>query len=62
MVPNGWKPWYIKVGEIHDPREREAFMQGVGGGLSGTTGQHVLLSIIAGYVGGRIAQRKSDKK
>lgn len=62
MANNGWEPWYVKVGKIDNPHERREFIRGVGGAVRPTFGQNILYALIAGYVGGKVAQRKSDKK
>jgi hypothetical protein len=62
MSSKDWKPWWERVGDIPNPQERREFIRAVGGAIKPTFGQEVLLSIIAGYVGGKIAQRTGDEK
>jgi hypothetical protein len=62
-VPSkNWKPWWEKVGELDTAHEREEFMRGVGGKRPlGNAASAVLMGVIAGYIGGRVARPK-DKK
>jgi hypothetical protein len=62
MSSKGWKPWWEKVGDLDSAAERTEFMRGIGGAKPDTAAKNILYAVIAGYVGGRIAQRKSDKK
>jgi hypothetical protein len=62
MSSKDWKPWWAKVADIDDPREKEEFMRGVGGAKKTTFGSQVLLSLIAGYVGGKVAERTGKNK
>jgi hypothetical protein len=62
MSSNGPKPWYVRAAEMSDPREREEFIRGIGGAKTNTFGHDLLLALVAGYVGGKIAQRGGDKK
>jgi hypothetical protein len=54
------KPWWEKITELNTPDEKANFLKGVGGGKSSSS-SNFLYAIIAGYVGGRIANRKSGK-
>lgn len=62
MSSKDWKPWWARVADISDPREREEFIRGVGGAKRPSFGEQVILSMIAGYVGGKIAERTGNKK
>jgi hypothetical protein len=62
MSSKDWKPWYVRVGDISDPREREEFMRGIGGASKPTYGQNLLFALVAGYVGGKLAERTGKKK
>lgn len=55
------KPWWEKIREFNTPAEKEEFLRGVGGASKPNNDSNLLYAIIAGYVGGRIAQRKSSK-
>jgi hypothetical protein len=59
-MSDNFKPWWVKVGELNSAAEQEQFMRGVGGATPGLD-KNILFSLIAGYVGGRIAQRKDSK-
>jgi hypothetical protein len=62
MSSKDWKPWWEKVADISDPRERQEFIRGVGGAKNTTFGTQVILSLIAGYVGGKVAGRTGRDK
>lgn len=62
MSSKDWKPWWEKVGDFDSAAERTEFMRGVGGAKPNSAAKSILYAVIAGYVGGRIAQRESDKK
>ena len=55
------KPWWERITELSTPAEKEEFLRGVGGGKPFNS-TSLIYSVIAGYVGGRISQRKSGKK
>jgi len=62
MPSKNWKPWWEKVGEFDTAHERAEFMRGVGGGRpKSNNSSAILLGLIAGYVGGKIAQPKGKK-
>lgn len=54
------KPWWEKMTELSTPAEKEEFLKGIGGAKP-NSGSGILYAIIAGYVGGRIANRKPKK-
>jgi hypothetical protein len=60
-MSSNWKPWWEKVSEL-SPSEAKEFIRGVGGAKPNTMGETILLSIIAGYVGGTVAKRTGNKK
>lgn len=62
MSSKDWKPWWEKVADINDPNERQEFMRGVGGASKTTFGTQVILALIAGYVGGKVAERTGKDK
>jgi hypothetical protein len=64
MSSKDWKPWWERAADIHNPQERQEFIRAVGGATKPTStfGHDLLLSIIAGYVGGKVAQRTGNKK
>jgi hypothetical protein len=62
MSSKDWKPWWERVADIPNPQEQQEFIRGVGGARKPTFGQTILLSVIAGYVGGKVAQRIGNKK
>jgi len=47
--------------ELSTPAEKEEFLRGLGGAPA-RNGTGILYAIIAGYVGGRAAQRKPKDK
>lgn len=55
------KPWWEKMTELSTPAEKEEFLRGLGGAPA-RNGTGILYAIIAGYVGGRAAQRKPKDK
>jgi hypothetical protein len=55
------KPWWEKITEFNTPAEKEEFLKGIGGAKPSSPSSNIIYAIIAGYVGGRIAQRKSSK-
>ena len=62
-MSSNYKPWWEKVGEISSPSEQREFIRGVGGSRPAeATGNAILLSIIAGYVGYKAIQRIGNKK
>ena len=61
MSSKDWKPWWERVADL-PAHEQYEFMRGAGGAAKPTFGQTVLFSLIAGYVGGKVAQRTGDKK
>jgi hypothetical protein len=61
MSSKDWKPWWIKIADVA-PHEREEFMRGAGGASKSSPGASLLYAVVAGYVGGKIAQRTGDKK
>jgi hypothetical protein len=48
------------MAELSTPAEKEEFLRGIGGAKP-NSGSGILYAIIAGYVGGKIAQRKPKK-
>lgn len=61
-MASDWKPWYERITEFDTPQEKEQFMQGItskGAGLTPTSA--ILLGVLAGYVGGKIAKPKDSK-
>ena len=62
MSSKDYKPWWERVGDLHTAAEQEEFIRGVGGAKKPSFGENVILSLIAGYVGGKIAQRTGKKK
>jgi hypothetical protein len=62
MPSKNWKPWWEKVGEFDSAHEREEFMRGVGGKrpMSNATST-ILMGVIAGYIGGKVARPKGKK-
>jgi hypothetical protein len=61
MSSTGSQPWWVKIADVA-PHEREEFMRGAGGASKTTAGASILYALVAGYVGGKIAQRTGDKK
>lgn len=62
MPSKNWKPWWEKVGEFDTPHEREEFMRGIAGkSPASNKSSTILLSLLAGYVGGKAAQSKGKK-
>jgi hypothetical protein len=59
-MSSDYKPWWEKMAELSTPAEKENFLRGVGG-ASANGGSKILYAIIAGYVGGKIAQRKPGR-
>lgn len=62
MSSKDWKPWWERIADIPNPQEQKEFMRAVGGAMKPTVGDTILLSILAGYVGGKVAQRTGKKK
>lgn len=54
---DGFKPWYMSTTPYVN--ERQEFITGVG---KSTFGNALLFAIVAGYVGGKVAQRTGNKK
>lgn len=62
MSDSKWKPWWERVAELETPHERQEFVRGVAG-YSPSNHQTLFIGLVAGYVGGKLAQRKGkDKK
>lgn len=62
MSNNNYRPWWEKVGEFNTPAEKEEFIRGLSGITKPTGTGGVILAILAGYVGGKIAQRTGKNK
>lgn len=62
MPKSNWKPWWERVAELESAREREEFVRGVAGDKPRTTHSTILLGLVAGYIGGKAAQRKGRGK
>ena len=62
MSSKDWKPWWERIADIPNPQEQKEFMRAAGGAMKPTFGQNLLFSLVAGYVGGKVAQRTGDKK
>jgi hypothetical protein len=60
MSANDYRPWWNKVADT-DYQERENFLRGIPG-FKNANRQSILLGLVAGYVGGKIAQRQSSNK
>jgi hypothetical protein len=64
MSSKDWKPWWEKMADLDTAAEKEEFLRGVGGGKprKPSTGvSTLLLGVLAGYIGGKIAQPR-DKQ
>lgn len=61
MSANNWSPWWQQVGN-KSANEREEFVRGVFGKPAKSNSENILLALIAGYVGGRIAKRTGNDK
>lgn len=61
MSSKDWKPWWEVAAKIPSADERYQFLRGVGGAKSSGP-SNILLALLAGYVGGKIAQRKPGEK
>jgi hypothetical protein len=59
-MPYNSKPWWEKMAQLSTQAEKEQFLRGVGG-ASAQSGSGILFTIIAGYVGGRLAERKPGR-
>jgi hypothetical protein len=59
-MSSNYKPWWEKMAELSTPAEREEFLKGVGGAPA-QSGTGILFAIIAGYLGGKVTQRKPGK-
>lgn len=61
MSSKGNKPWW-ETSSYKTPNEQYEFMRAIGG-AEGPQKRNVLLTVIAGYVGGRLlAKRESGSK
>lgn len=58
---SNWNP-LLGRGDTKNPEELTNFIKGMSGAYSTNKNSQILLAILAGYVGGRIAQRTGQKK
>jgi hypothetical protein len=56
-----WKPWYEQVAEMNNQHEREEFIRGAFG-FRPKEKNSIIVGLIAGYVGGKVAAKKAKKK
>jgi hypothetical protein len=61
MTSSNWKPWWEQIAELNTMHEKEEFLRGIGGGKP-SNGQNILYALLAGYVGGKVAQRTGKWK
>jgi hypothetical protein len=61
MPANNWNVWW-QATNTPQTNEQEEFVRGIFGGGQPISKNDVIFSIIAGYVGGRIAQRTGNDK
>lgn len=61
-MTSNWKPWWQQVGELSTRAEQEEFIRGIGGAKKSGVSENILLTLLAGYVGGKIAQRTGRNK
>ena len=54
-------PWYVKIAELDTETEREDFMRGVFG-FRPKESKAIVATLIAGYVGGKVASKAKKKK
>jgi len=55
------KPWWQQVAEMNDTNEQQEFMRGVFG-FRPKEKQPIVVGLIAGYVGGKVATKGKKKK
>jgi hypothetical protein len=61
MSSSNGKPWWMRISEIESLSEREEFIRGIAGFKTNKNRQSILMGLVAGYIGGKVAQKQGKK-
>jgi hypothetical protein len=65
MSAENWKPWYERVADFDNAKEKEEFLRGVVGNKFASSkavgASLVITGVLAGYLGHRIANKGKGK-